>query len=359
MSVTEVQQPSNGLLPGADPDEIMVGPDGNLWFDDQNAGGYAVGKVDPATFAVTEYPLTVDATPWTAAFGADGDLYVAQTGTVAQVTASGVVTEIAAASSTSGSDGDAMIEGPDGNVYYNDLSTPPAVVQVDLDALASVSTGAATGVTASTATIAGSVTPLSADATVSVRYGTTPALGSTAPVGTLRASTTASAVTAGAVHSFTTAAGPPTTGPPKPTPTPVSTTARLADQRLTLTSPSTQVCTARTSTITARFQSSTIRGARPTLHLVRVTFTIDRGIAHRHRVTVRRHGHRRTVTVTTYRPNATARRSPATVRLKLAGLGGGVHRLTVTAHYTQVVGTRRHRRTVTRTRTLTARLRVC
>jgi hypothetical protein len=65
------------------------------------------------------------------------------------------------------------------------------------------------------------------------------------------------------------------------------------------------------------------------------------------------------VTVTTYRPNATARRSPATVRLKLAGLGGGVHRLTVTAHYTQVVGTRRHRRTVTRTRTLTARLRVC
>ena len=73
----------------------------------------------------------MQATPWTMAFGSDGDLYVVQTGLVAQVTTAGQITEHAAPTSTIGNDDDSLVEGPDGNLYYNDIATK-SLVQVNL-----------------------------------------------------------------------------------------------------------------------------------------------------------------------------------------------------------------------------------
>jgi streptogramin lyase len=387
-TVSEVMAGTNGLQSGAEPDEIMVGPDNNLWFDDQYNGFDAIGKIVPSTFSITEYPLKTATTPWTMTFGSDGDVYVAQTGQVAQLTTSGKVTEFPTKSNTSGMDNDSMILGPDGNVYYNDFGAPLAIVQVNLDEKPTATTGAATAITTSSATISGSVTPLSAATTVSFQYGTTPALGSTAPAVTLPASASASPVSAnlnglpastkiyyevqaanangtttGAMQSLTTAAAPTsTTTTPTTTPTPPArsvTVARIGDQRLTLTTPPSQGCTARRSQLPANFTSTASRGSHERLHLIRVAFFIDKGIKHKHRETSRSGRKRRTVTVTTYSANATSHTTPANVALTLAALRSGIHTLTVRATYSQTVGPRRHRHKQIRTKTLSARFRVC
>src|SRR5271165_645917 len=99
-----------------DPDEIMPGPDGNLWFDDQYSGDYSVGMLVPSTMAVQEFSLNASSTPWTMSFGSDGDLYVAQTGLVAQFTTAGVENDFPTPSMTTGGDGDQLVAGPDGNL---------------------------------------------------------------------------------------------------------------------------------------------------------------------------------------------------------------------------------------------------
>jgi len=137
-------------------------------------------------------------------------------------------------------------------------------------------------------------------------------------------------------------------------------TARIGDQLLTLTIPSSQACTASTTTLGATFTSTHIDGSREHLHYIRVAFSIERGVRHARRETIRKHGRRRTLTVITYRPNATLHASPATVELALGGLRSGIHTLTVTATYTETVGRRgRQRHEQIKTRTLHARFHVC
>src|SRR5947209_2720039 len=43
---------SAGLSPGADPHEIITGPDGNLYFPEES--GNRIGKFDMKTFQITE-----------------------------------------------------------------------------------------------------------------------------------------------------------------------------------------------------------------------------------------------------------------------------------------------------------------
>jgi virginiamycin B lyase len=375
-TITEIQQGTDGLQSGAEPDEIMVGPDQNLWFDDQYAGNFAIGKIVPSSSSITEYALKTQTTPWTMTFGSDSNAYVVQTGRVAQVTTGGHDTEFPTSSSMSGMDGDVMVEGPDGNVYYNDLGTPRALIQVNLNERPAVHTGAASALTASSATVAGSVTPLSADTTVSVHYGTTTALGSTVAAASLKASTNPSVVTAtltglpasttifyelvatnangtvsGGIQSFTTAAA--STSPPS------VTTARTGDQLLSLTIPSMQTCTAASRKLSVTFTTKRVPRARTHLHLSRVTFTIDKGVTHHHQVTIRQHGGVHTVTITTHSPNAIAHASPASVHLALSGLVRGVHTLIVRATYSQTVGQGRHRHQRLTSKTLSVRFRVC
>jgi streptogramin lyase len=378
-TVTEIADGTHGLGADAAPDEIVAGPDGDIWFDDQHFGADAVGKVVPSSLSVTEYPLTTASVPWTMAFASDGNLYVVQTGLVDQVTTSGAETELPTPSATTGADDDVIVEGDDGNAYFNDVGTG-AIVQVDLDQRPLVTTGAATAVTSSGATIAGTVTPLSAVTTASIHYGTSTALGSSAPAGALAAGTAAVGVSAtltglpasttiyyeavasnangtvtGAIRSFETQAG---TSPP---PSRTVVTGRIGDQRLTLTTPPSQTCAAPAAKLRASFSTATATAAGGASHLrfTRVTFAIDKGVKHVTRKRVRRHGRLVVEKLTTYIPNATARTSPATVVLSLAGLAPGVHRLTVVASYSQTVRRRGHRRRRTVTKRLTAHFSVC
>ena len=50
-AVTEYPVPTVGSLP----ESIAAGPDGNLWFSE--AGSDKIGKIDPTTGAITEYPI--------------------------------------------------------------------------------------------------------------------------------------------------------------------------------------------------------------------------------------------------------------------------------------------------------------
>ena len=375
-TVTEVADGNNGLDPEAAPDEILTGPDGDIWFDDQHFGTDAIGRIVPSSFSITEYPLRTAAVPWTMAVGSDGDLYVAQTGLVDRITDTGQETELRTPTDTTGSDDDLMVEGPDGNVYFNDLGTG-AMVLVNLDEEPVASTGAATRITASGATVNAAVEALSAATAVSFRYGTSIALGSTASAGILPASTMADGASAvltglpasttvyyevvaanangtvtGKVESFRTQAR--TSTPPSAT----RISGRLGDQRLSLTTPPAQLCIARTSKLAATFTTASVPGAGRHLRLVRVSFSIDRGVKHASRKRVRHHGRRTFKKVITYVPNAVAHASPAKVELTLTGLRPGRHALSTVATYSEAGGRGGHRRRLEAKR-LTAHFVVC
>jgi streptogramin lyase len=61
----------------AEPNGIALGPDGNLWFTERD--GDKVGKITTAG-VITEYPLTAGAGPQGIVAGADGNLWIAEFG---------------------------------------------------------------------------------------------------------------------------------------------------------------------------------------------------------------------------------------------------------------------------------------
>ena len=82
-----------------------------------------------------------------------------------------------------------IIAGADGNLWFNDeAASAPAIGKVSLQIPPAASTGAASAVTTSTATLSGTVNPLGASTTILFTYGTTPAYGSSVAVSSLAAS---------------------------------------------------------------------------------------------------------------------------------------------------------------------------
>jgi streptogramin lyase len=356
----------NGLQTNGTPDGITLGPDGNIWFTDAlSSNPRMLGKAD----------ITV---------GADGNLWIEQandntpgsTGSIARITPSGTVTEFTnGLLPNANNDGDHLEAGPDGNLWFNDRGAK-AIGKVSLELPPTASTGAASAITTSSATVSGSVEPFGAPTAVTFRYGTTPALGSTISAGILQASTNSLPVTAtlsglppattiyyevvadngsatvsGGVKTFTTAVPPIQ-----------STTATLGNQQFTLMTPSPLICTARAKTLSATLTSTAIpHSRRAKLRFARATVSIDKGIRHtRRRVLHLAHGRKRTVTVVVYTPNATVRHVPATVKLRLAGLRPGMHTLKVTLSYKETLTLKHNRHTtVTVTKTISARFRVC
>jgi hypothetical protein len=127
---------SQGISPGSRPLSITTGPDGNLWFTEEV--GNRLGRITPQG-VVTEFPV-----------GSGGNFGV---------------TEIAA--------------GPTGDLWYTGSSTN-VIGRVSLDPL--VSTGAASAIGSTTATLAGTVTPFSTQTSYAFEYGGTTTYGSsTAP----------------------------------------------------------------------------------------------------------------------------------------------------------------------------------
>jgi streptogramin lyase len=105
--------------------QIAAGPDGNLWFTDNNEGWNTVGKVGKVTTAgaFTEYPLlSAGIGGRSIVAGPDGNLWFTEGGNkVARVTTSGVITEYSIP--TPSSDPRGIARGPDGNLWFTEYWT--------------------------------------------------------------------------------------------------------------------------------------------------------------------------------------------------------------------------------------------
>jgi hypothetical protein len=392
---------------------MTLGPDGNVWFIDQNATDRAVGRITPSG-AITEFDqgLSQNNAQDDITVGADGNIWVEQAsqdmleaGGVARITTAGVITQFKNGQSGvnlnpgQGGDGDALLTGPDGNLWFSDRGSK-AIGKISLQIPPTATTGAAGAVADTTASVSGTVNPLGSPTTVTFQYGTTSALGSTAAAGTLPASGDPSNVTAnltgltpgtvnfyrvaasngfggtvaGAVQSFMTTGSPPSPPvpptppappspltPPPPPPPARLTTATVGNQQIQLVTPSLLTCTARAKTLSVALRSAAITHSHAAkLRFKSAAFFIDKGIRHtRKRTTRLRNGHKHTTTVVRFTANAVARRLPSRPVLRLAGLKAGMHTLRVTVSYKKTVTSHHHRRAVTVTKTVTAKFKVC
>jgi virginiamycin B lyase len=72
-----------GLSMGATPSGITAGPDGNLWFTEDNNPGGAIGRITPgAPNTITEFNtgLTTTSNPGPITLGPDGNLWFVEAG---------------------------------------------------------------------------------------------------------------------------------------------------------------------------------------------------------------------------------------------------------------------------------------
>ena len=286
---------------------------------------------------------------------ADGNLWISQfmPGGVARITTGGTITQFAKGlNSGAGNEKDQLVPGPDGNLWFTDDGTKPAIGKVSLQVAPKATTGPATKISHTTATVSGSVNPLGTATTVSFHYGMTHALSSKSKPRTLAAGGDAAKVTAGlsglpagktiyyrvvasnpfgtvdgAIRSFRTAKIPTK-----------STKAKFDNQRITLTTTSPSACTAKSGRLSVKLSSSKIPHSRKTaLHFRSAAFYIDK--------------HSKAM--------ATARHLPSTVALRLSGLKSGAHTLKVRVSYTASIVKHGHHREVDLSKTLRVKFRVC
>ena len=136
--------------------------------------------------------------------------------------------------------------------------------------------------------------------------------------------------------------------------------AKTGNQLIALATSLTSACVARSGSLRARLSSSAIAGSKATkLRLAGAAFSIDRGVRHVHHRTRHRHGKKVVLTTITYTPNRTVRRLPANVSLKLAGLGSSLHTFKVKVSYHETVKRQGHNQTITVSKTLSLRFKVC
>src|SRR3954468_18361644 len=98
---------------------LAQGPDGNIWFTDQNNN--AVARETPDA-AITEFPIpTDDASPDKIVSATDGNLWLIETYTdqIARITPSGVVTEFPLPQDATAG---ALAAGTNGNLWFVDDS---------------------------------------------------------------------------------------------------------------------------------------------------------------------------------------------------------------------------------------------
>jgi streptogramin lyase len=190
---------TTGLQSNAVPDAITAGSDGNVWFEDNYGIQRAIGRITPQG-TIKEFTnslgtgLQDDIT-----LAIDGNVWVEQSmpGGIARITPAGAITEFTHGLLTgAGSDGDQLITGPDGNLWFSDRGAV-AIGRVALQLPPTARTDGAQSVTRSAAKVHGSVNPRGAAASVKFQYGKSKnALGSSAEAGKLTASGHASEVTA-------------------------------------------------------------------------------------------------------------------------------------------------------------------
>jgi streptogramin lyase len=110
---------SEGLTDASDPGSLVTGPDGNLWFTD----GKAIGRITPdGTIAEFSTGLNPHSVPQDLVLGPDGNLWFINDGNpagIGQITPSGAITEFSVGLSPGSQPGD-IVSGPDGNLWFTD-----------------------------------------------------------------------------------------------------------------------------------------------------------------------------------------------------------------------------------------------
>lgn len=108
--------------PNAQANNIIVGPDGNLWWAE--VGG-AIGKYTFATGTVTEYPVpNANSQPYDIINGPDGNMWFTEYNgdAIGRVTPAGVVSEFTAGI-TPGSGPNGLTYASDGNIWFVEANT--------------------------------------------------------------------------------------------------------------------------------------------------------------------------------------------------------------------------------------------
>jgi len=137
-------------------------------------------------------------------------------------------------------------------------------------------------------------------------------------------------------------------------------TAKIDNQLITLVTSLGSACVAKSASLSATLTSTAIPGSNAAkLRSTGATFSIDRGVRHVHHRSRHKHGKTVVVTTITYTPNHTVRKLPANVSLKLAGLSSRSHAFNVTVSYHETVKRHGHRRTVSVSKTLSLTFTVC
>ena len=99
------------------PADIVVGPDGNLWFTE--SGVDRIGRITPSG-TITEFTTpTADSNPLGLIAGADGNLWFTESGgnAIGRITPAGAITEFSVGSLDVSYSG-GITQGPDGNVWF-------------------------------------------------------------------------------------------------------------------------------------------------------------------------------------------------------------------------------------------------
>ena len=119
-SANPVTEFSAGITEGSGPSGIAVGPDGNLWFTEQN--GNRIGRITTKG-VVTEFSagITEGSGPSGIVAGPDGNLWFteARGNRIGRITPEGVVMEFSAGISE-GSEPTGIAVGPDGNLWFTE-----------------------------------------------------------------------------------------------------------------------------------------------------------------------------------------------------------------------------------------------
>ena len=115
----------NGL--GPVPEQIVTGPDGNLWFS--SAGGQNIGTINPTTGAITLIPLPGGSHDysWAIAAGPDGNIWFSDWNSSSrdyQIAAinptTHAISEFPVSFNVGDSPDNGITAGPDGNVWFTD-----------------------------------------------------------------------------------------------------------------------------------------------------------------------------------------------------------------------------------------------
>ncbi len=171
----QVTEFSEGITATSQPKGIAAGPDGNLWFTE--ARGDRVARITPGG-VITEFSPGISAGAYPAGItaGPDGNLWFTETrrDRVGRITPSGQVTEFSAGI-TAGGAPHGIAAGSDGNLWFTQPSGDRLGRIADLPPVAV--TGAATEISSSSVTVAGSLNARSVPTKVTFQYGRTTAYG--------------------------------------------------------------------------------------------------------------------------------------------------------------------------------------